>query len=81
MSSALLRPFLLGCFLLAVSAPGCLASDPEGEGDEEPVLEISESVLAGQNLFNNETFGGNGRRCADCHPSGLARPERSLRDE
>jgi hypothetical protein len=71
MSSALLRPFLLGTLLLVASAPGCLAADPDGEGDEEPVLEQSESVLAGQNLFNNETFGGNGRRCADCHPSGL----------
>ncbi len=75
MSSALFKPIMFGCLLLTASAPGCLATDLEGEGefeaDEEPVLEEAESVAAGQVLFNNETFGGNGRRCADCHPSGV----------
>ena len=70
MSSALFRRILLGCVVLTAAAPGCLASDPE-EGDGEPVLEESESALAGSLLFNLQTFGGNGRRCADCHPSGL----------
>ena len=48
--------------------PGCMIADEEGD---EPILEESQSILAGRVLFNQATFGGNGRRCADCHPSDL----------
>ena len=69
MSSPQLRAILVGCLLLSGSAPGCLASD--GDGGDDPELETSEGVLAGRLLFNQATFGGNGRRCGDCHPSQL----------
>ncbi len=69
MSIPQVKAILLGCLLLTAAAPGCLASDTDL--DEEPELENAEGPIQGANLFNNVTFGGNGRRCADCHPSGV----------
>jgi mono/diheme cytochrome c family protein len=35
-------------------------------------MTISGQVQQGENLFNLETFGGNGRTCAQCHVAGLS---------
>lgn len=47
-------------------APACSMEGDEPSGDG---LENIENASAGAQLFNQETFGGNGRTCATCHPS------------
>ncbi|HEU5057917.1 MAG TPA: hypothetical protein VFU21_15400 [Kofleriaceae bacterium] len=48
-------------------APACM--EMEGEPEEDPGLEEIEGVSEGAMLFNQATFGGNGRTCKTCHPS------------
>jgi hypothetical protein len=54
-----LATILLGVILLA----GCV-SVPEPAPDRQ-----SQLIAKGREIFFNETFNGNGRRCGTCHPS------------
>src|SRR5687767_9227908 len=56
---------LLAASLLLVLAGGCAAIGME-EGYD---LEEQEAQSPGAKLFNQQTFGGNGRTCKTCHPS------------
>jgi Di-haem cytochrome c peroxidase len=64
---------LLGSVLLAaaLSAAGCAANGDADDGSE--LDEIGggggHGGSPGEDLFEDETFGGNGRTCATCHPS------------
>lgn len=62
--AALGSTFLAGIALM----PACTVMGVEGEGELEDI-EAGGGVSEGAQLFNKETFGGNGRRCQDCHPS------------
>ena len=42
---------------------------PAFAGDVVTLDTFEDLVAAGENLFVNETFGGNGRTCATCHPA------------
>src|SRR5881296_4386105 len=48
------------CALVGLS--GCKSASP-------PPDRLSQLVAKGQDLFFNETFGGNGRTCGTCHPA------------
>src|ERR1044071_6653809 len=61
--------------LLALSAsvalsPGCMAADA-GDPDDPELDEAEHGGYEdpGEDLFEDATFGGNGRTCATCHPS------------
>jgi cytochrome c peroxidase len=56
---------LKGCLAVALSATGCASMEDPSGGD----LDEIEAGLDGEALFTDETFGGNGRTCATCHPS------------
>lgn len=64
-----LNAMILGCMLVGgtVLQTGCT----EVEGTEDENLDEAEGGGEGAFLFNHATFGGNGRTCASCHPSGL----------
>ena len=55
----------LGLIASLVLAPACAVDGPQ----EEVELEQLEGQAEGAMLFNQETFGGNGRTCKTCHPS------------
>ena len=55
----------LGLIASLVLAPACAVDDPQ----EEAELEQLEGQAEGAKLFNQQTFGGNGRTCKTCHPS------------
>ncbi len=62
---------LLGSVVLAAAlvAAGCT---PTGDAADENLDEIEGGGYGhddGEDLFEDETFGGNGRTCATCHPS------------
>jgi cytochrome c peroxidase len=59
---------LLPLLLISV-AIFCACSDP-GRDDEIERVGEAELALSGAQLFNDETFGGNGRTCASCHAPG-----------
>jgi cytochrome c peroxidase len=47
-------------------------TDPDSSGGDLGQADSSAGdVIAGAILFNKATFGGNGRTCATCHPSGF----------
>src|SRR5262249_3887680 len=56
---------ILGALAVSIVAlSGC-----GGVGDEELVGDDTEA-LNGADLYTSATFGGNGRTCATCHPTG-----------
>ena len=62
---------LLCSTLTALLGLGSACTQVEGDYDDEVGLEEAESggqIIEGGLLFNIATFGGNGRRCASCHP-------------
>ena len=61
--------------LMGLVAPAC--TEVEG-GPDEPGLDQLEGVSEGAMLFNTATFGGNGRTCKTCHPSGGKGPTGTL---
>ena len=64
---------LLCSMLTALLGLGSACTEVQGDYDDEAGLEEAESgnlgqIIEGGLLFNIATFGGNGRRCASCHP-------------
>ncbi len=61
------RTFLRSIVLAtAALAPACAGAGDPGELEE---VNAKGPKLAGEDVFEDETFGGNGRTCATCHPS------------
>jgi cytochrome c peroxidase len=63
------KALLTALFTLAATGCGAPAEDeqPTTVVDGADDAEQSATVSAGENLFKNETFRGNGRTCATCH--------------
>lgn len=61
------RILSISAAVLALS--GCVGSADSGPEDEGAIDSVTEA-LNGQALYANEDFGGNGRTCATCHPTG-----------
>lgn len=54
--------------LLGAGAAGCVGQEEEWDPEEAvAVAAQAHRVQSGEQLFERETFGGNGRRCATCH--------------
>ncbi len=66
MTRRIVSPLLRFTLTLFLAGAACT----EVEGEDDPALDEAESggILEGALLFNAGTFGGNGRRCASCHP-------------
>jgi cytochrome c peroxidase len=54
------------CGAIAFALVGCIGADADGVDTNEAK---QEAKVNGKQLFEDETFGGNGRTCATCHGS------------
>ena len=63
---SILPNFLSAPFRILIPRPA-YAKEENGKLDLSSTMEAL--VARGENLFFNETFGGNGRTCGTCHPS------------
>jgi cytochrome c peroxidase len=61
------RILVISAALLALS--GCGSFDGSADEGDEQITSDGEE-LSGSGLYMHETFGGNGRTCATCHPLG-----------
>ncbi len=58
-------------YVLAIVLSAALAAllSSVVEAADKPAPSKAQLIERGRQLFNNETFGGNGRTCATCHPA------------
>lgn len=75
--SAFSSPLFLVLLLLEAGTAGCAGQEDASPGEPVAIVSQAHTVKSGKQLFETETFGGNGRRCVTCHSeeTGTLSPE------